>query len=88
MTEKERRENDKMMILGLHETPWMHWPLLPVKKSDWNKNDKSMGVIHCKSPRSVILVNLWNLSLETTKIAEIIAYESVDAMLDDGWMVD
>ena len=88
MTKEERRENDKMMILGLHKTPWTHWPFLPVKKSDWNTNYKSMGIIYCKLPRKVMLINLWEMSPETIEKAEIVEYESVDAMLDDGWVVD
>lgn len=75
--------NHKLMM----QSPdyWQRWPLLPVKR-DIGK-DREVGVLLDRKPYLVYLVNLWAVQ-DGLDGAESIEYESVDAVLADGWIVD
>jgi len=67
---------------------WPRFPLLPVTRYENGK--KEYGVIHCKSDTSVKIINMFLAphDFETFQELEGIDYQSIDELLDDGWMVD
>lgn len=86
--------NHKQMI----ETPlaWPNWPVLTLKRG--SRNDE-LGLITPDYPSSVIMLNLFQVDKNQLVIhqlandgnvngVEVKKYESVDAMLADGWIVD
>ena len=70
------------------EDHWPHWPLLPMKRRV--NGDLHCGVIHARAKTCVVLGNVFvpmaleELSAEPT----CYRYDSVEAMLADGWIVD
>ncbi len=77
-----------------------HWPqmVLPLKKAKFYEDPtgKSMGVLY-EEPRDrgwrIIHCNMWAIgsySPEAWKklVAEATVYESAEALIADGWMVD
>ena len=65
---------------------WGRWPLLPIKR-DIGK-DREVGVLLDRKPYLVYLVNLWAIPEDTLEGMPFIEYESIDAVLADGWKVD
>ena len=71
------------------EDRWPHWPLLPMKRRVAS-GDIHVGVIHAQSKTCVVLGNIYQpirleeLSTEPT----CFRYDSIEAMLADGWRVD
>lgn len=69
---------------------WPAWPVLPVKR-DSNGNYQLGVIIAAKGQLTwVYLCNYWGLvaKTESLKNAKILKYPSLDALLDDGWIVD
>jgi hypothetical protein len=71
---------------------WPHWPFLPVKRPTKDGGDVEVGVLYATDEpwRHVYRRNL--LMLPPTR-AEFLAldkheYDSLDALLADGWIVD
>jgi len=67
---------------------WPRFPFLPVKRYENGKQE--LGVIHCKCDTSVKIINMFlaPYDFETFQELEGIDYQSVDELLDDGWIVD
>ena len=86
------KRDDKEMI----ENPdrWPCSPFLPVKRDGWKQdnfaNPKHLGIIHAARTTVVIKTNFAMLAqLGVEELVERCSvYDSVDALLADGWMVD
>lgn len=81
MTDEE--VNDAEMIRRPHL--WPCWPYLPVKNprqqtDGWPK----LGLIFTGMPTTVVLTDLISCDMD----AEKKQYETVEALVADGWMVD
>lgn len=67
---------------------WPFWPVLPVKRPGTDQ----CGIVTAAAPSTVIVMNMWSLRTgsisEQTKDAEHIEFESVEAMVADGWVGD
>jgi len=79
--------DDRDMILN--EYKWPCWPFLPVKRKNSKLEDKNLGFILSSVGKITIwheymfdLKDGWQKSCQKTE------YNSVDEMLQDGWMVD
>lgn len=97
---KRFKEEDKRFI----QSPggWTRWPSLPMKRSQakgggcgFLMDTQPLGIPvdrEHESLRSVYLANPWeyfgDMTREQRKAVKIQVYETVDAMLEDGWMVD
>lgn len=86
--------NDKAMILDPNK--WPSWPFLPLKKGSYpSLENKRLGVLYHSpvwSDGKVHVVHIYMFAPPKTA-AELHAspatvYDSVDAMLADGWIVD
>jgi hypothetical protein len=90
-------EDDLPVMKAIVNNPetWPNWPVLPVKR-EFNKDE--IGIVTPEFPSTVIMINMWmvrgGLVQENGKAfingEEIptMSYESVDAMFEDGWVVD
>ena len=94
------QKSDAAFIRQLHPGGWPQWPYLPMKRS----TDKGLeaGTLMDKQPfgkpldpnhpcnRTVYVVSVWAVSAGKAKFstAPIKIYDSVEAMLLDGWEVD
>lgn len=74
------------------EDSWSNWPVLPVKRHNRNQPHglPDCGVLYAGRGVVVFMANMW--ALPKTE-AEFLAlktyrYESAEAMVDDGWLVD
>ncbi len=89
--------NDKEMMVN--QASWPNWPLLPIKR--YNKNQESMrnfpecailiGSMPAKQQPVVVFANMFafaEMSYEEILKIKKQEYESVDALLADGWAVD
>jgi len=67
---------------------WPRFPLLPVKR--YKNKKQELGVIHCKCDTSVKTTNLYIAPSDFDEFQQLegIDYQSVDELLDDGWIVD
>lgn len=98
-----REQDDKAMITGPDRgAGWPHWPFLPMKQRLEKHSCPNPGLIFDKTPllkkidrnaecyRTVYFANFWAVASGEVKLstAEKKVYESVDAMIADGWMVD
>lgn len=91
----ERRRYDGEFIRKPGE--WPVWPYLPVKRKNNSLKDKNLGILYAteelvkKGKPTVYHLYLFDLprdkKLSDPSIPKT-EYESVEAMLDDGWMVD
>jgi hypothetical protein len=92
-TDTERAHHKKMM-----ENPdlWPVWPVLPVKRHTNDSSWPETGVIMAVKDwmTTVCILNMFSIPsgtsvLEVRKMAsKEYMYDSVDALLDDGWVVD
>jgi hypothetical protein len=71
---------------------WPMFPFLPIKRYIGERRELECAVIHCGTlngplpePVTVILTTLYGMDL---KNSERKTYDTVDAVLADGWMVD
>jgi len=69
---------------------WPHWPFLPMKKRTKDSFGWKFGVIIADNLSKVIISNLFMLpdTVEELMNLNCEEYESVEAMLEDGWIVD
>lgn len=77
----------------IHDDKWPAWPLLPVKRGDMSLKNKNLGVLYatkefCAGKMTVFHVNLFDLPEGSLRDVPQTSYESVEAMLADGWQVD
>jgi hypothetical protein len=86
-----RDRDDREMLL--HPEYWPETGVICVKRrlrtekpGEWPE----LGVIHERAPTTVIIANLYDIldNAEVMKTAKRHVYDSVDAMLADGWIVD
>lgn len=67
---------------------WPNWPWLPLVSKTGNAITRSIGLIHAGDMTEVILnVNLWDITKEKIKNAEVKKYDSVEQLLNE-WRVD
>jgi len=81
--------NDQDMIK--HPDAWPQWPYLPVKRRKGAKATLECGVIYEGTGiKTVRVANLFALPTEYQDFLTLPKYEydSVDALLADGWVVD
>lgn len=64
---------------------WPNWPQLPVKRNR-NGHTAECGIMY-ENSRNVILTNMF-ASVEERQAANQISYDTYDAALADGWVVD
>ncbi len=84
-------KTDKEMIL--RDVEWPAFPGLPVKKYSKNPGEfPDCGIIIAGDLQTVYFINMWLLvsgpirpQLEKVERKN---YESLDALLEDGWIVD
>lgn len=81
-------EDRKMM---LDPANWPQWPALPVKRN----NEVGVMLSYKSFTTTVFKVNFWEvpnsghlLSLKQLQEMPQIKYDSVDAILADGWIID
>ena len=74
---------EKKFILDTEN--WPHYPLLPVKR--YVNGHSQIGIMRATDLKTVYLVNIFNdvIDLLTCGKEE---YESLDALLIDGWVGD
>ncbi len=70
---------------------WGRWPYLPMKRDNNSLEDKNLGVL-VDDGKSLTIYHVYLFGLPATR-EEFLAspqttYESHEAMLADGWMVD
>jgi len=76
------------------EDKWPHWPLLPVKKYKEGETWPTFGTLVSPIENNGILwvvsasIFLLTLEMVTQKSVPIKAYDTVEEMVADGWMVD
>ena len=78
---------DKIFISDLSFL-WPRFPLLPLTR--YVNGTLQMGVLHYKCNTTVKLDNLYLVPEDFESFAELpgIDYNSVQELLEDGWMVD
>lgn len=91
-TDAAERQKHKEMV----EDPerWPRWPLLPVKKRE--SFLESGYLVACEGRMTtVVLGNMYGVPKQVKCLGDFFSgilpvkvYDSVDAMLDDGWIVD
>ena len=78
------KQRDKAMMTNYNA--WRHWPLLPIKRpSNLPSRPPQCGVMIEGHYNTVFLANLWD---DNKVDAEQLVYDSLDALLEDGWVVD
>lgn len=64
---------------------WPMWPVCPVKKGDLN------GTIAYYKPNEVMLVNMFRIpDMKDEDMDKVVkkTYDSIEALVQDGWVVD
>ena len=92
-----REEATRTMVAD--PTTWGQFPYLPMKRGDWMNDDEGLGIIF--NPVKVALnpetfkpiVRIANLLFAPHTMGEIeklqkFEYDSIEAMIADGWVVD
>ena len=79
-------EPDKSIEFIKMSLLWPKFPLLPVK----NLANGRLAVIHCKDLTTVRFDNVFLAPCEYGEFKKLegVTYESVEELVDDGWMVD
>jgi hypothetical protein len=82
--------DDKAMIE--HPELWPTWPLLPMKNRRLMREQRDdpnggLGYINAAFPTLLWLGCVW-IRLASKETIPTMQYESIDAMLADGWVVD
>lgn len=88
MNDKKRREEDKRDILRPHT--WPCFPLLPMKRRGSNGQGPELGCLFGHQPNSegFVLYKSNMYDLDPNKVNEKEVFETLDQLLDAGWMVD
>jgi hypothetical protein len=90
--EIENDKDDRSMIL--HPVMWPKWPYLPVKRwvtePKFGGRELECGIIWTATGFNVYKVNLFLMpkTAEEFKATDHHAYDNVDDLLKDGWIVD
>lgn len=73
-----------------NEDLWCRWPILPVKnyKEKDSRGFPLCGVLIAEQGPKVYLINMFQLGSVDIDTVETKAYETFEAMTDDGWEVD
>lgn len=71
-------------------TRWPSYPFLPVKKLNGTPTVYDFGLVHAARPTIVTEANLFRLpaTYEQYKALGGKQYESIEALVADGWIVD
>jgi len=80
---------DKKMILS--PELWPKGPILPMTRLDGSKNfGKELGIIFKGDLNIVRLTDMFSVPQTAHELNRVpcIIYDSIDAMLADGWVVD
>jgi len=88
MSEKVRFEEKEMMETSAN---WPNWPFLPIKKSDPKGGMPDCAVLYDDAGYSttVFKINMWDIKTRNDLLrSEKIKYNSIDELLDAGWVVD
>lgn len=76
---------------------WLAWPLAPVKRSkNYETNQSDCGIVVAEDRVNgkfrVWIKNLWALEkgplMPQLESCEAILYDNLEALVQDGWMVD
>lgn len=93
MTQETKNRDDRAFI----EDPdnWPQWPLLPMKRIDSNQRLECAFIVSGDSGVKLYRGNIFaiyerpgNTLAEKLTDVPIYKYESVDALLADGWVID
>lgn len=77
--------DDKKFILAKN---WPHLYWLPMKRRNNSLEDRNLGILYVNDTRVIVYhAYLWDLP-ENWRQSEKTEYDSVDALLADGWRVD
>jgi hypothetical protein len=88
----DEEKDDRAMILW--PLMWPKWPYLPVKRwvtePKFGGRDLECGILWTGTGFNIYLVNLFLMpkTPEEFKATEHHAYDNVDDLLKDGWIVD
>lgn len=81
--------------IGMMRNPsqWPNWPLLPVKQTKYDvaKGPRPVGVMLAEDGLPLVYhANLFDIAGGKVNIGEcpITKYETYEAMIEDGWVVD
>lgn len=82
------KDRDKKMISN--PLDWPSWPFLPIKRWQENASQLETALIYVKDPLRVVTGNLFHLPKDYEKFRELpaVEYDTIDAILADGWVVD
>ena len=69
---------------------WSLWPMLPVKRCTKERNEPECGFMMAEGKPKVYLMNQLQFLMEHKLRSEVPVqeYESFDALVADGWIVD
>lgn len=89
----ENNRDDKTYIKAF--ASWWTWPFCPVKRGNNSLKDKNLGFLLATEEHSkgkMVIYHLYMFlapfSKEQLEAADKTQYDSIDAMLADGWVVD
>lgn len=90
--------DDKKMMLDYAN--WPCWPTLPIKRKNHSIADKNLGILVAtqeyvdalKGKSKIVVYHVYMYGLPKTKeewaAAPKTEYDTIDALLADGWIVD
>ena len=83
-------EVDVQLHIDFLKSPesWPHFPLCPVKRYEQEDKPPRTGVVLSSQPNTVVGLNVFLVSREKFKTAERWEYDSVEAVVADGWLID
>jgi hypothetical protein len=71
------------------EDSWPGWPILPLKKKGSVHDEKGTGVLVAGHGPVIYLINMYAITgLASIKAAEQLKFDSLTAIVDNGWVVD
>ena len=89
MLTQKRREEDKRDIV--RTDTWPCFPLLPMKRRGSNGEEPEIGCLFGYQPNSegqFVLYKSNMYDFDPNKVNEKEVFETLDQLLDAGWMVD
>lgn len=66
---------------------WPIWPILPLKRKDNSLQNKNLGFLHVQTPLVIYHAYIFDLPATLEGVPQT-KYESIEALLADGWRVD
>jgi hypothetical protein len=87
------KNDERNLILQRGGKYWPSWPFLPIKRKDNRLENKNLGFLYHDAVHSdgkVRVYHAYMFDMPGVKLSDIptTEYDSVDAMLADGWVVD